>query len=312
VIRAAALAHLESWLTDARDPDPEQRAWKQAYGEGAVIAYERTGLVSAEEAARWRARLVDPDPFGRPDKSAVPDDARAAAERHLEGLLERVEPLRRDPDPDRLRKDTECSTAIAALHATGVFDEADYGRWQTRLLSAQAPWIEDPEPPPSGAMVAIWVPPETEEQEREDAEQEAAMAARPEAREVRRVVVGSPKRRDDLAIVALVVHEDGTSVHFHYLGPPWPTTDELSTPDAFSQTLDSLSPPTLRDDSGTEYEPVGDEPSSAHGAGGMPGPDRREAITGNWLYRPAAPDTATSFTVVWRSRRWELSAGGAG
>jgi hypothetical protein len=306
-MHAAALAHLEKWLSDVRDPDPEQRAWKQAYGDGATLAFERLGLISPEEAQRWRARFREDVP-ALPPEPALDAPARSAAAEYIAMLVERVKPLRREPDDEVIRGGVECATAIEALYAVGALDAGAYDHARARLLAAQAPWLDEPVPPPAdGRFFAIEVPPETEEQAAEDAAQAAALAARPAARGVRRIVLGSPERHNGLAIVALVAHEDVVGLHFHYLGDRQRNARAgLDSLDAFDQTLEGLRPPTLTDEIGTAYEPIDRRPSSAGGAGGMPDPERREAITGFWLYTPSAPDAVHAFEVRRGGDEWHL------
>jgi hypothetical protein len=126
---------------------------------------------------------------------------------------------------------------------------------------------------------------------------------------VRRVVIGSPERHAGLAMVALTVHEDATSLHFHFLGgyaPP--ETSQGRSLKAFSDLVDGLEPPTLRDDRGTAYEPVDPRPNSASGAGGMPNGDRRQVVAGAWLYTPAAPADATTFFAEQETEGWTLTS----
>ena len=306
-MRGAAIAHLER-LLNARGGNAAARDSKADGAEGAIVAYERLGLLTPREAARWRARFrVQTEPGL--DTSGFADDARLAAERHLTELLDKVPALRRDPDPDASARATECSTAIRALHAVGVLDAAADASWQARLLRAQAPWLDQPPHAAARGPQAVFVPPENEQQAAEDAARAAAWAARPKAREVRRVIVGSPVRQDDLAVVALVVHEDATSLHFHYLGGPQPSDPNgFASLDAFSEVLDSLTPPALHDESGRAYEPVDQRPNSAIGTGGIPDPSRRQGISGAWQYTPAAPDQVDAFQVDRGDAHWELAA----
>jgi hypothetical protein len=179
---------------------------------------------------------------------------------------------------------------------------------ELHLVVAQAPWLEDPTPPPADAtFFAIEVPPETEDQAAEDAARVAALAARPTASEVRRVILGSPQRHRGLAVVAVVAHEDAVSVHFHYLGDrQGQTRSGFDSLQAFDETLARLTPPAVTDDAGTVYEPVDQRPSSAGGAGGMPDAERREAITGFWLYTPAPPESARAFEIHRDGSDWSV------
>src|SRR5918997_178406 len=142
LMREAAIAHLER-LLDARDGNAAARDSKAERAGGAIVAYERLGLLTPQEAARWRARFGAQTEPGL-DTSGLADDARLAAERHLTELLDEVPALRRDPDPAAIASATECSTAIRALHAVGVLDPAAEASWQARLLRAQAPWLDQP------------------------------------------------------------------------------------------------------------------------------------------------------------------------
>jgi hypothetical protein len=302
-MREEAIAHLER-LLGACEGDQAARDLNAHRAEGAIIAYERLGLLPGHEAARWRARFAESEDPGV--ETGGLDDARLAVERLLPDLVDRVPAMRRDPDPSGIAKATECSTAIRALHAVGVLDPAAEAAWRTRLLRAQAPWLDQRSPAPAGAADAIFVPPENEQQAAEDAARAAAWAARPKAREVHRVVVGLPLRQNDLAVVAVVVHEDATSVHFHYSGTPAPSYARLSDLlDAFNKVLEGLTPPALRDQSGRSYEPVDQSPKSA-GTEGRPGPPRRQALSGSWQYTPAAPADAYAFRVQRGEAHWDL------
>lgn len=179
--------------------------------------------------------------------------------------------------------------------------------WSRRLLAAQAPWLDDPTPPPGEGAWAISIPPETPEEAAEDAAFEAAWAARPRAETTRRVVGGSPERRAGLAIIALAVHEDATSLHFHFVGEPAPV--DAPSPHsmrAFEEALDALVPPALRDDRGAAYEPVEPRPISAHSHSREPDSDPWRVIVGAWLYTPAASDEATTFDIGQAGQRWRL------
>jgi hypothetical protein len=203
----------------------------------------------------------------------------------------------------------ECASAIDTLHAVGALDEGEHADWHARLLAAEAPWLDDPAPP-SGCDVAyaIEIPPETEEEAAEDAAAQPAWEARPKAETMRRVVIGSRERHAGLAMVAVCVHEDATSLHFHFLGGSAPSeTSQGRSLREFSDLVDRLEAPSLRDDRGTSYDPVDPRPVSASGAGGMPDDDRRQVVTGAWLYTPAAPAEATAFFAERGAECWTLT-----
>ena len=214
--------------------------------------------------------------------------------------------LRRNATPEERATDAECSTALEALRAVGLLDDREHTEWHRRLLAVQAPWVEDPPLPDEGPW-AISIPPETPDEAAEDAAFEAAWAARPKARTTRRVVTGSPERHAGLAMIALAVHEDATSLLFHFVGEPAPAdAPGPHSHGAFDEALDALAPPAFRDDRGIAYEPVEPRPISASSHSRDPDPDPRRVITGAWLYTPAASDEATTFHIEHADGRWTL------
>jgi hypothetical protein len=267
------------------------------------LAYESIGVLSRSEADRWRVRLAgaaterdaEPDP-------PLPEGVRAAGARYLERLVAAAPRLRRNPTPEERASDAECSSALETLRAVGLLDHREHTEWSRRLLAAQAPWVDDPPPPDEGPW-AISIPPETPEEAAEDAAFEAAWAARPKAETTRRVVSGSPDRHAGLAMIALAVHEDATSLHFHFVGEPAPGDHSLR---AFDEALDALDPPALRDDRGIAYEPVEPRPISASSHSRESDSDPRRVIIGAWLYTPAAPDEAATFQIEQSNHRWTL------
>jgi hypothetical protein len=299
---------LERWWQETRDPSPRQRAWKQRHALAGVLAYEQVGLLSPEQAARWRQRLTDPGDEAIDAGAELGVGARAAAERYLGHLIEGLKPLSRNPDPEAIRGHAEANAAIETLLAVGILDLEERGSWQQASWRKKAPWRSEPFLPPAGAIgFAIHVPPENDEQAAQDAARAAEFAARPKATTIERLIFGGPQRQDDLAIVALVVHEDATSLHFHFLGE---REGHERRPrrrlDSFRRVNKRLVPPVLRDDQGQTYKPVLDRPLSSSGAGGIPDPDRREAITGQWQYTPPAPPSAREFSVQRDSVIWTL------
>jgi hypothetical protein len=304
-MRDAALARLEWLLSQARAPDQEQPTWEPAHFEGTLLAYERIGVLSSSEANRWRVRLAgaateweaEPEP-------PLPEAARTAGIQYLERLVEGAPRFRRNPTPEERAADAECESALETMRAVGLLDQREHTKWSRRLLAAQAPWVDDPPPPDEGPWV-ISIPPETAEEAAEDAAFEAAWAARPKADTIRRVVTGSPQRHAGLAMIALAVHEDATSLHFHFVSEPAPVDHSSRNLD---DALDALAPPALRDDRGIAYEPVEPRPVSASSHSSEPDSDPRRAIIGTWLYTPAAPDEAATFQIEQASGRWTFPA----
>ena len=275
------------------DPRPEP-----ATGclEAALRARWRTRLranrvLTSEAAACWRTRLTDPHDARIDPGSELSADARARGETYLGELLDKLTPLRRDSDPDSARRNAEYDAAIDALTTVGALDVYGTASSYDAAARVRFPWqLEQPDIPGGAQAIAVGVPPTTAEEAAEDARREAGRAARPQATSVVRVIAGQADRRDDLAIVAFVVHEDAVGVHFHYLGPPEGDIDDGRRDlEDFRKLLDGLEPPALSDDHGETYTSVSPRPSSASGAGGMPDPARRAAVTGHWLYTPAAP-----------------------
>src|SRR5688572_5341997 len=146
-MRNAALARLESLLRRASYSDPDQPR-EPAYFEGTLLAYQRIGALSSSEADRWRARFAraaaERDTGPEPP---LPEAARAAAAQYLKRLVAGVPRLRRNPMPEERAAATECSSAIETLHAIGALDAPEHTEWSRRLLSAEAPWLDDPPPP---------------------------------------------------------------------------------------------------------------------------------------------------------------------
>lgn len=303
-MRDAAIVHLHELVWDADDPDPEQREWKVSEAEGALLAYERLGILSTEDVASWRDRLL-----GRirdADAETIDSAAWASGMEVLSKLVDEVPQLRRQQSDEHIEKSAECAAAIDAFYAVGGLTDDERGEWQRKRLAKEAPWLEEVPTPGDGVAIAISVPPETEEEAAEDRALEEEWAARPKAEQVVRVISGLSERHAGVALVAVVVHEDATSVHFHSLGEP--VEDEDEEFEAFGTAVDGLKPPRLVDDQGTEYVAIGDRPSSATGTGGMPGVARRRVITGAWQYTPAAPATATQFEATLGEQQWVLPA----
>jgi hypothetical protein len=303
-MRDAALARLE-WLL--RHPDPDRPTREPAYLEGTLLAYQRIGVLSSSEADRWRVRLAGAAPdWDAAPEPPLPETVRAAGTRYLERLVADVPRLRRNPTPEERAAGAECSSAIETLRAVGLLDDREHTEWSRRLLAAEAPWIDEPPPPGEGPW-AISIPPETPEEAAEDAAFEAAWAARPKAETTRRVVTGSPERHAGLAMIALAVHEDATSLHFHFVGEPAPVdAPSPHSKRAFDDALDALVPPALRDDRGAAYEPVDPRPISASSHSHEPDSDPRLVIIGAWLYTPAAADEAATFEIEQANQRWTL------
>ena len=303
----AGLVFLERWwgffsgFDQANREDGEQLApVRLAYLEGAVHAYERLGLLSGEEAARWRQRLAEPEDEIEL-RSELGPEALAAAENYLAELVARVRRIRPWPDAAASRRYAECEAAIAVLHDVGVLDDEAESRWLAESWRRRSPWRTRPgELPLDGGPPAISLPCDNEPQAAEDAAKSQKLEM------IRRVIIGSPGRQGDLAIVALVVHRAATSLHFHYLGGAQPDEQPFCTEPA-GESLQLLSPPALQDDAGQRYKPVDDRPDAAGRAWwGTPRAHEREAITGYWLYTPAAPADAREFTIERAGYSWTL------
>jgi hypothetical protein len=302
-MREAALRYLEHDLGATYDPD--DLPLREAHLDGALTAFARLGVLSVDECERWRERFAAGDnEIIDPGSELGPEQSRLA-ERYLTELIGQVTPIRREADPRELDLAAQGRAAINALHAVGALDDQAQAQWGAKLMHARAPWLEETiDPPTDGSIsVGIWVPPETEEEAAEDARRQAEWQARPRAEQTRRVILGSADRRDDLAIVAVTVHEDAVRLYFHFL-EPLDAADGDSV-DHFGRAVDSLSAPGLRDDTGQNYEPVGRKPA-ASSSGGRPGPGRRLAVTGSWLYEPAPSPAAQVFTAERARCRWTL------
>jgi hypothetical protein len=154
---------LWNWTDEAADPDPDQRGWKQARLDGILLACERTGILSTEEIARWRALAGGGEPHV--PLGADPD----AATRWLDQLLEAVRPMTRDQDAERIQASNRFHGALGALAEAGVITDEERSRWHEREFSASAPWLptESVEQLASGGgFYAIGVPARTPDEQR--------------------------------------------------------------------------------------------------------------------------------------------------
>jgi hypothetical protein len=286
--------------------DPEQRGLTTRYAEGLLDACEHTGLLDAEELKQWRGLLA-----GSADLPPASGDI-GAADRHVAGLLAAVAPMTRVPEPAALAARRRFGGAVTALHAAGVFDAEVERRWRSRGLAAGAPWLDPDELDRLGTAAGVHViaiPPTSPEEQAADAaatQQRAILVRRGRARQV--FVPDRPRRRDGLALVAVVTRTEATEVLFHHVGPPRgdPSSGHAEI-EALSRIVDALVPPRLEDDVGTRYAPVTDRPVSAQGTGGLPDPERPHVITGAWRYQPPAPDAATAFSIHDADAEWRLA-----
>ena len=254
----AAIAHLARCLQSAREERHLDPVGPR-WVEGSLLAYEQLAILSPDEAARWRDRLADPDP------ASLDEDAR--------GWAERVRP---DAERYLARLDgAERRGAIDALAAVGVAEPEPRSRGGSSFAGGGGS---------SGFGDA--------DEDDLDSPLEAL-----EPRTVERVVTGSTDRHDGLALVAVVVHEVSTTLHFHYTGAGL----ALRGAERFDELLERFAPPALRDDGGRDYLPVEEQPI------GLSGSDA--ALQGEWIYTPAAPDRARTFTAERGGHRWVLPAG---
>jgi hypothetical protein len=188
---------LWNWTDEAADPNPDQRGWKRARLDGILLACERTGILSTEEIARWRALAGGGEPHV--PLGADPD----AATRWLDQLLEAVRPMTRDQDAERIQASNRFHGALGALAEAGVITDEERSRWHERELSASAPWLptESVEQLASGGgFYAIGVPARTPDEQAADeaARQEHERLARRGA--LHRVAVAErPERQNGLA-----------------------------------------------------------------------------------------------------------------
>jgi hypothetical protein len=93
-------------------------------------------------------------------------------------------------------------------------------------------------------------------------------------------------RIPELAIVTVVVHEDATSVHFHYLPPDSPTLVEGDLMEGGTEIARQPPPPSPVDDTGQSYTPS-QHPLGAYDTGERPDPNSasRKRARG-YTYRP--------------------------
>lgn len=151
-------------------------------------------------------------------------------------------------DEAAIARNAACDAAVWALYRLGALDDDALERWLRAAWSKLTPWRDQPpsfavSPRPYELEGPVWAPPDTREQAAHDAARaaKAAMTAR-----IDRVLSGGPDRHDGLAIIALVVHAEAISLHFHYLGraaaqiAPFEQQSSRDTPD---EALGPLTPP---------------------------------------------------------------------
>jgi hypothetical protein len=296
---------LWNWTDEAADPNPDQRGWKRARLDGILLACERTGILSTEEIARWRALAGGGEPHV--PLGADPD----AATRWLDQLLEAVRPMTRDQDAERIQASNRFHGALGALAEAGVITDEERSRWHERELSASAPWLptESVEQLASGGgFYAIGVPARTPDEQAADeaARQEHERLARRGA--LHRVAVAErPERQNGLAVIAVLARDECTEVLFHVVGPPHGHTDGgFADLEAHHALVDALAPPVLSDDVGTAYEAASKRPVRSNGTGGTPDPERPHVVTGAWRYFPAAPEATAGFTATVDGTSWAI------
>lgn len=299
-MRAHIDALLFAGLVDADDPDLVQRAWKVDRFGGALEAYAKLELLTAAEVERWR-QLIDGMrwPVLTPARLTLAEHEQV--HRHLEALLDDVRAATAlQDDAHRAQAVVRAAAAADALADVGALSGQQASDWRKRIDELAPP----PELPsiPSGSLQRA-----AATNSRADA---AAMlqtlAPLPAGKQIIRVITGTPERHGGLAILALVIHDDCTAVHFHYLGPeagraawdPWESMDQNA------EILSRLDPPSLIDASGREYTALSPSPS-ATGTGGIPDPKRRLAFTGRWTYPPVDQPSGT-FTVQAAEHTWRL------
>ncbi len=308
-MRAATDAHLYLLLEIASQVPPDRRAGARADLEASVFVYERLGVISAAEANRWRERAVNPvGCSGRGTPSPpLSADAITAGRRYLTALLERISA----PGPAA----DEFGQALDTLLAVGALDDAERARWRLALHHATGAPIGPPDSLEQAFLTLRRGTPSSLENRPGYVVAPAATGAarpppaRPRAAEIGGVVLGAPERRQGLAIVALLHHEDAVRLYFHHLGeaedPNWPAFERL---ERRREATHALTPPALSDNAGTTYTPVDDRPASATGPGGSPDTPVRMVSHGSWLYTPAASQDVSCFTVQLGQDRWLLQS----
>lgn len=303
---------LSTWVEQPRTADPIRRASQYASFDGEVLAYERIGALTSEEARRWRERFDHDDDTMVDFGAELGPDARTRGEAYIRALISRVPVQTRDLDPAAEAIRAECDRAIRTLQHVGVFDDERTSHWRTELLRARSPWVDESLTVPAHGFVFAFGPPPGADDEEANDPAPAEPEPRPEANEVRRVIRGSEERDGGIAIVALVVHEDATSVHFHYLPPSGiealsgdPLRRDFEASSAELQRL--LPAPRFEDDRGQTYTAVA-RPLGVYGTGERPDAGSTSAHTGSWLYTPAAAPDAQEFTITTASRTWTLRA----
>lgn len=300
---------LRDWVREVRDPDPQQREWKLAYATGMLEAAERAAPLPKSELDIWRTVMDDGELV------LVPPTVYAkAGDAHLEELLSRVTPMRREADDAGHAARQRFHHGLEALHGAGILDDHSHDHWRSRALAAEAPWLgsegiaEIVET--SDGFFAVGIPAESAEQEEQDRVERERWQRLSRRGALGRVLVApTVERIDGLALLALVLRSESIELLFHHVGPPQGQgPDEQGYFERFTVVTDALRPPGLKDDLGTVYEALSNRPGSSHGTGGRPDPERPMVVTGSWRYARPAARAATRFFASLGSMTQEFHA----
>ena len=248
--------------------DPPGTRSTSRYGEGALLAVETLGLLSSDEVAEWKRRLVVAREGWHAGEPATRERAQRAAS-HLEAALDELKAV--VGTPARAAALERFEGAFALCLQTGLVSPSDASDWGKRLERALGKTLEEFDWEQAGLEP--------------DDDWYVGEATRIEPGPLLRVVPALPARHNGLCVTALALHENGFGVHWHALRED-PDQDE------------EFGPQEAIDDRGTEYGEV------TAGGYGWTGYDGVVAITGESRCMTPVPGQATRLTLRKGDAEW--------
>ncbi len=243
-----------------------------AWADGALDALVAIGVVSEEEAGRWRARFRE-TMRGVPD-AAVDQQVRERAHAYVGELLARIPRDRKAG----LEASFEFEDVLNALRHIEIFSDGELRVWFDRL-NERLGRVQGPT--------------------RGDGERQCTLS------ELRRVVVGPPERRGGIRVVGFEMYDDGVVLRWHLVrlapdaqGHVPPLPDEVEGEEAARRAREPSF--ALNDDLGTAYR---FHSGGAGRAGSAFGPS---VSTGHALFTPSVPPQARTLSAATDAFQFEV------
>ena len=108
---------------DRGEADPTDAA---TWHEGCFLAMERVGAITSQEAAHWRARLLEAATSPEPQPERPTAEVTTRATEHLDARFASIAAT-------DLKSSMDLSSLISAYARTGILSAAEAGAWEERL-----------------------------------------------------------------------------------------------------------------------------------------------------------------------------------